>query len=77
MLATFSRRTILQLAAMAPALRPLAAKLSAPERNSAVAESSAGDTLRGFEEFGYNRLATAPVPERRSPRASPSPQRTT
>jgi uncharacterized protein (DUF362 family) len=27
-----------------------------------VAESSAGDTLHGFEEFGYNRLAT----ERRS-----------
>jgi uncharacterized protein (DUF362 family) len=27
-----------------------------------VAESSAGDTLEGFEEFGYNRLAT----ERRS-----------
>ena len=131
--ATFSRRTILQLTALAPALRPLAAQISAPERNSTVAlvkgesrrkniaqaltaiddqvrpglkrkkyvvvkvnnvstvnqlaathadaihgildyleprfkgpvivaESSAGDTLHGFEEFGYNRLAT----ERRS-----------
>jgi len=27
-----------------------------------IAESSAGDTLQGFEQFGYNRLAT----ERRS-----------
>jgi uncharacterized protein (DUF362 family) len=123
----------LQLTALAPALRPLAAQISAPERNSTVAlvkgesrrkniaqaltaiddqvqpglkrkkyvvikvnnvstvnqlaathadaihgildyleprfkgpvivaESSAGDTLQGFEEFGYNRLAT----ERRS-----------
>jgi len=131
--ATFSRRTILQLTALAPALRPLVAQISAPERNSTVAlvkgesrrkniaqaltaiddqvrpglkrkkyvvvkvnnvstvnqlaathadaihgildyleprfkgpvivaESSAGDTLHGFEEFGYNRLAT----ERRS-----------
>lgn len=131
--ATFSRRTILQLTALTPALRPLVARISAPERNSTVAlvkgdsrrqniaqaltaiddqvrpglkakkyvvikvnnvstvnqlaathadaihgildyleprfkgpvivaESSAGDTLRGFEEFGYNRLVT----ERRS-----------
>ena len=131
--ATFSRRTILQLTALAPALRPLVAQITAPGRNSTVslvkgesrrkniaqaltaiddqvrpglkakkyvvikvnnvstnnqlaathadaihgildyleprfkgpviiAESSAGDTLRGFEEFGYNRLAT----ERRS-----------
>ncbi len=131
--ATFSRRAILQLTALAPALRPLVAQISAPERNSTVAlvkgesrrkniaqvltaiddqvrpglkrkkyvvvkvnnvstvnqlaathvdaihgildyleprfkgpvivaESSAGDTLHGFEEFGYNRLAT----ERRS-----------
>ena len=131
--ATFSRRTILQLTALAPALRPLVAQISAPQRNSTVAlvkgdsrrknieqaltaiddqvrpglkakkyvvikvnnvstvnqlaathadaihgildyleprfkgpviiaESSAGDTLRGFEECGYNRLAT----ERRS-----------
>jgi uncharacterized protein (DUF362 family) len=123
----------LQLTALTPALRPLAARISAPERNSTVAlvkgdsrrkniaqaltaiddqvrpglkakkyvvikvnnvsttnqlaathadaihgildyleprfkgpvivaESSAGDTLHGFEEFGYNRLAT----ERRS-----------
>jgi uncharacterized protein (DUF362 family) len=123
----------LQLTALAPALRPLVAQISAPERNSTVAlvkgdsrrkniaqaltaiddqvrpglkakkyvlikvnnvstnnqlaathadaihgildyleprfkgpvivaESSAGDTLRGFETFGYNRLAT----ERRS-----------
>jgi uncharacterized protein (DUF362 family) len=123
----------LQLTALAPALRPLVAQISAPERNSTVAlvkgesrrkniaqaltaiddqvrpglkrkkyvvvkvnnvstvnqlaathadaihgildyleprfkgpvivaESSAGDTLHGFEEFGYNRLAT----ERRS-----------
>jgi len=127
--ATFSRRTILQLTALAPALRPLVAQTLAAERNSAVAlvkgesrrqniaqalaaiddqirpglrakkyvvikvnnvsttnqlaathadaihgildyleprfkgpvvvaESSAGDTLQGFEEFGYNRLAT-------------------
>lgn len=131
--ATFSRRTILQLTALAPALRPLVAQISAAARNSTVAlvkgesrrrniaqaltaideqlrpglkakkyvvikvnnvsttnqlaathadaihgildyleprfkgpvivaESSAGDTLQGFEEFGYNRLAT----ERRS-----------
>jgi uncharacterized protein (DUF362 family) len=131
--ATFSRRTILQLTALAPALRPLVAQISAPQRNSTVAlvkgdsrrknieqaltaiddqvrpglkakkyvvikvnnvstvnqlaathadaihgildyleprfkgpvivaESSAGDTLQGFEQFGYNRLAT----ERRS-----------
>jgi len=131
--ATFTRRTVLQLTALAPALRRLAAQASAPERNSTVAlvkgesrrqniaqaltaiddqvrpglrakkyvlikvnnvsttnqlaathadaihgildyleprfkgpvivaESSAGDTLHGFEEFGYNRLAT----ERRS-----------
>ena len=131
--ATFSRRTILQLTALAPALRPLAAQISAPARNSTVAlvkgenrrkniaqalaaideqllpglkarkyvvikvnnvsttnqlaathagaihgildyleprfkgpvivaESSAGDTLQGFEEFGYNRVAS----ERRS-----------
>jgi uncharacterized protein (DUF362 family) len=131
--ATFSRRTILQLTALAPALRPLIARIAAPARNSTVAlvkgesrrkniaqaltviddqvrpglkakkyvvvkvnnvstinqlaathadaihgildyleprfkgpvivaESSAGDTLRGFEEFGYNRLAS----ERRS-----------
>jgi uncharacterized protein (DUF362 family) len=131
--ATFSRRTILQLTALAPALRPLAAKTLAPERNPVVAlvkgdsrrqniaqaltaiddqvrpglkakkyvlikvnnvstvnqlaathadaihgildylaprfkgpviiaESSAGDTLHGFEQFGYNRLVT----ERRS-----------
>ena len=131
--ATFSRRTILQLTALAPALRPLVAQISAPERNSTVAlvkgesrrknieqaltaiddqvwpglkakkyvvikvnnvstvnqlaathadaihgildyleprfkgpvivaESSAGDTLYGFEQFGYNRL----VAERRS-----------
>ena len=131
--ATFSRRTILQLTALAPALRPLVAQISAPQRNSTVAlvkgdsrrknieqaltaiddqvrpglkakkyvvikvnnvstvnqlaathvdaihgildyleprfkgpvivaESSAGDTLRGFEQFGYNRLVT----ERRS-----------
>jgi uncharacterized protein (DUF362 family) len=123
----------LQLTALTPALRPLVARISAPERNSTVAlvkgdsrrqniaqaltaiddqvrpglkakkyvvikvnnvstvnqlaathadaihgildyleprfkgpvivaESSAGDTLRGFEEFGYNRLVT----ERRS-----------
>lgn len=126
---TFSRRTILQLTALAPALRPLVAQISAPARNSTVAlvkgesrrkniaqaltaiddqvlpglkakkyvvikvnnvsttnqlaathvdaihgildyleprfkgpvivaESSAGDTLEGYEEFGYNRLAT-------------------
>ena len=127
--ATFSRRTILQLTALAPALRPLVAQISAAARNSTVAlvkgesrrrniaqaltaideqlrpglkakkyvvikvnnvsttnqlaathadaihgildyleprfkgpvivaESSAGDTLQGFEEFGYNRLAS-------------------
>jgi uncharacterized protein (DUF362 family) len=131
--ATFSRRTILQLTALAPALRPLVAQISAPARNSTVAlvkgesrrqniaqaltaiddqvrpglkakkyvvikvnnvsptnqlaathadaihgildyleprfkgpvivaEAAAGDTLQGYEEFGYNRLAT----ERRS-----------
>ena len=131
--ATFSRRTILQLTALAPALRPLVAQITAPGRNSTVslvkgdsrrkniaqalvaiddqvrpglkakkyvvikvnnvstvnqlaathadaihgildylaprfkgpvivAESSAGDTLHGFEQFGYNRLVT----ERRS-----------
>jgi uncharacterized protein (DUF362 family) len=125
----------LQLTALAPALRPLIAQISAPERNSTVAlvkgesrrqniaqaltviddqvrpglkakkyvvikvnnvstinqlaathvdaihgildyleprfkgpvivaESSAGETLHGFEEFGYNRLAS----ERRSPK---------
>ena len=131
--ATFSRRAVLRLTVLAPALRPLPARTSAPERNPAVAlvkgesrrrniaqaltaiddqvrpglkakkyvvvkvnnvsttnqlaathadaihgildyleprfkgpvivaESSAGDTLHGFEEFGYNRLAS----ERRS-----------
>ena len=35
---------------------------TALQRPRIVAESSAGDTLHGFEEFGYNRLAT----ERRS-----------
>ena len=35
--ATFSRRTILQLTALAPALRPLVAQTLAAERNSAVA----------------------------------------
>ena len=127
--ATFSRRTILQLTVLAPALRPLVAQISAPARNSTVAlvkgesrrkniaqaltaiddqvlpglkakkyvvikvnnvsttnqlaathvdaihgildyleprfkgpvivaEASAGDTLEGYEEFGYNRMAT-------------------
>ena len=43
--ATFSRRTILQLTALAPALRPLVAKMSAPERNSTVALVT-GDSRR-------------------------------